>query len=428
MANMIGAGVFTTSGFALGDLGSRSLVLLAWALGGVLAMAGALCYGALGRRLPVNGGEYAFLAATVHPLAGFLAGWISLLGGFTAPIAAAALGLQTYLVGDAELDVAPEWIGSAAIAVAALAHGVRLEEGLRLQNAAVAVKLAVLIAFVGFGGWMLASEGAGVAAGPPPPVDGSPALAFAVTLIWISYAYSGWNAAVYLGGEVRDPQRNLPRALVAGTAVVTAIYLCVNAVFVYAAPVAALAGRADVGAVAAEALGGPALRRVLSWVIALALFTSVSSMVLAGPRVVLRMAQDGLLPRRLASSDPVPRRAVLLQAALAIAVVWVSELAQLLSTIGFLLGLSAAATVLALLRLRAREGAALQIPGHPWVPIAFVAATVTIAAAMAVREPLPALVGVSIVASGLPVYGWMRWRQRSDATPGNDSRREGAPS
>ncbi|MCP4005775.1 MAG: amino acid permease [bacterium] len=137
IANMIGVGVFTTSGFALADLGSREAVLLAWVLGGGLAMAGALCYGAFARRLPESGGEYTFLSVTVHPLAGFLAGWVSLLGGFTAPIAAAGLGLQAYLASSFETTLRPEWIGTMAIGAAALVHGISLREGLRLQNVAV---------------------------------------------------------------------------------------------------------------------------------------------------------------------------------------------------------------------------------------------------------------------------------------------------
>src|SRR5919198_406968 len=296
VANMIGAGVFTTSGLALADLGRREPVLLAWGLGGLLAMCGTLSYGALARRMPESGGEYMFLSRTVHPLAGFLAGWVSLLAGFTAPIAASAIGLQAYLADSFGVTSRPEWIGTAAIIAAGLMHGLRLQAGLVLQNLAVALKLAIIGGFVA-AGIVLAPAGSCGVTDDPTPLRLS---AFAVTLVWISFAYSGWNAAVYVAGEVRDPERNLHRALWLGTALVTVIYLALNAVFLYAADAAKLAGKIEVGAIAAEALGGPGLRRVVSALVALALFTSISSMVMAGARGDGRPGGEGLPPRLFA--------------------------------------------------------------------------------------------------------------------------------
>lgn len=414
VANMVGAGVFTTSGFALGDLGDRRWVLLAWAAGGGTALLGALSYGALARRIPESGGEYTFLSATVHPLAGFLAGWVSLLAGFTAPIAAAALGLQAYLASSFALPdpVRPEWVGTAAIAIAGLMHGLRRREGVWLQNVAVAVKLAVIAGFVAAGAAVL-PEAARTAPTTPAPLDVG---AFAVTLVWISFSYSGWNAAVYVASEVRDPERTLQRTLWLATGAVTAAYLALNAVFLWSAPAGALAGRAEVGAIAAEALGGESWRRAVSVLVALALFTSVSSMVMAGPRVYERMADDGLFPRVFRSSREVPAAAVALQVALAVVVVWSTGLAQLLSYIGFTLGLSTAATVAGLLRLRRREGAArVPVPGHPWVPGLFLAITLATAVFLALRRPQEAAWGLATALSGAPLYLWLR--RRSGATP-----------
>jgi APA family basic amino acid/polyamine antiporter len=407
VANMIGAGVFTTSGFSLADLGRPEPVLLAWLAGGILAMCGALSYGALARRIPESGGEYTFLSKTVHPLAGFLAGWISLLAGFTAPIAAAALGLQAYL--GSTFDVAEGWIGTTAILIAGLMHGLRLRHGLAIQNGAVVLKLTLIAGFVVLGSLLLPDRPSAVET--PPGSFGISA--FAVTLVWISFAYSGWNAAVYVAGEVRDPDRNLHRSLVLATGLVTVVYLALNAVFLYAAPPTALAGRAEIGAIAGEALGGPGLRRAVSVVIALALFTSISSMVMAGPRVYARMAQDGLFPRRLARGTDVPGSAVALQVGLAVVVVWVSGLRELLGYIGFTLGLSAAATVAGLIALRRREGGErLPVPGYPWVPLLFVVGTLGAASFMAFREPLQAALGLLTVASGLPIYCLQGLRSR----------------
>jgi APA family basic amino acid/polyamine antiporter len=203
------------------------------------------------------------------------------------------------------------------------------------------------------------------------------------------------------------------RAMGLGTGIVMLLYLGLNAVFVYGAPADALAGRPEVGAIAAEALGGPGLRSAVSLLVALALFTSISSMVMTGPRVYARMADDGWLPALFASEADVPRAAVALQIVLAIVVIWLSGLVALLGYIGFTLGLSAAATVIGLLRLRHREGAAqVPIPGYPFVPAIFLVGTLGAALFMVVREPLPSLAGLATVATGLPFY-W--WRRRSRA-------------
>ena len=418
IANMIGAGVFTTSGFALADLGRREYVMLAWLVGGLLAVCGALSYGALARRFPESGGEYLFLSRLFHPLAGFLAGWVSLLAGFSAPTAAAALLFEAYANPSGTL-FPPKVLGTGVILVAVLMHGVRLRHGVVLQNTSVALKLLAMGGLIVYGAARFASDGVapageeavGAAAGGFDPG------AFAVTLVWVSFAYSGWNAAVYVAGEVREPERNLHRSLLLGTSVVLVLYLAINAVFVHAAPVAELAGRADIGAVAAGALGGDGLRVTVSYVIALALFTSVSSLVMAGPRVYARMAEDGLFPARfsrfagLSGGGDVPGAAVALQGALAAAFLWISGIEELLGYIGFTLGASAAVTVAGLIALRNREGPErVPVPGFPWVPGVFVVTTLAAAAYMVVRRPDESLRGLATVALGVPVYWLLRRR------------------
>ncbi len=405
---MVGAGVFTTSGFALADLGTPGRVLAAWLVGGLAALCGALCYGALGRRFPESGGEYHLLRETVHPLAGFLAGWVSLLAGFTAPTAAAALGLQAYLAPFLGDVVDPRWIGTGAVALACLLHGSRVATGVVAQNLAVALKLVLLSGFVLLGGWTLltGADAGGAPPAPPPPFEWG---AFAVSLVWIGFAYSGWNAAVYVAGELRDPARDLHRSLLLGAGAVTLLYLGLNAVFLHAAPVEALAGRAEVGAVAAEALGGPALNRAVSALVALALFTSVSSLVMLGPRVYARMAEDGLFPRVFRPGAGAPAAAVALQGGLAVLVIWLSELAELLGYLGFTLGISAAATVLGLVRQRRREGPeALPVPLWPLPPLLFLLATLGSAAFLLLRRPAESLGGLLTVLAGVPVWWLLR--------------------
>jgi APA family basic amino acid/polyamine antiporter len=284
-------------------------------------------------------------------------------------------------------------------------HGLRLNAGLALQNSAVVVKLAAIVAFVSLGAFSIDINPASEAATIPHFGIG----AFAVTLVWISFAYSGWNAAVYVAGEVRDPDRNLPRSLWLGTLAVTLVYLGLNTVFVYSAPVSELAGRADIGAIAAEALGGVGLRRALSGLVALALFTSISSMVMAGPRVYARMAEDGVFPRVFRAGKEVPGAAIALQAGLAALVVWSTGLAELLSYIGFTLGLSAAATVCGLMALRRREGAdRVPIPGYPWIPGLYLLGTLGASAFLVAHRPAEAAAGLVTLLLGLPLYAVLR--------------------
>ena len=407
---MIGAGVFTTSGYALADLGSPILVLIAWAIGGVIALCGALSYAGLAARIPGNGGEYLFLSRAVHPLAGFLAGWISLLAGFTAPIAVAAHGLEAYAQGAFGLDLPAGLLGAGAIILAGITHGIARAPGLRIQDAAVAVKLIAIIAFIVVGAVVLVgAETTDSSALPSGPVSIS---AFAVTLVWISFAYSGWNAAVYISGELEDPSRTLPRAMIVATLGVSAIYIALNAVFLFSAPFEALAGKAEIGAIAAEALGGWWARGALSGVVALGLLTSISAMVMVGPRVYAQMAEDGVFPRILGADGEAPHRAIALQVGLALVAFFISDLRDLLLYVGFLLGISAAATVACLfLPIGRVDGRVSSVPGAPWVPILFIVATLGSAGFLVLRQPAQAAAGVATLGFGVFAY-WLSRRSR----------------
>jgi APA family basic amino acid/polyamine antiporter len=413
VANMIGAGVFTTAGFALADLGSRGAVMAAWVLGGVIAVLGALSYSALAVRWPHSGGEYEYLRRALHPAAGIVAGFVSMLAGFSAPIAAAAAALEEYgwnLAG-ARRPAFP-LLGTAAIVLAAVAHGVHVSAGARVQNAIVVAKTLLIGTFLLLGARLLFFGAA--AAGPLPDVTFT-ASAFGTSLLWIYLAYSGWNAAVYIAGEVDDARAVVPRALLLGTVLVAVAYIALNAVFLWAVPAGALAGRAEVAAIAARALVGRPGEVLVTATVMLALLTSVTAMLMAGPRVYARMAQDRALPAFFAptATSGAPRRAIALQAALALLFLWVAELQDLMTYIGWTLSVSAAATVVAMMRVRLREGQA-RVPcfGWPLVPLGFVAAVVWFTIVSIVREPMASLAGSLTLLAGGSAAWWMQRRAR----------------
>lgn len=403
VANMIGAGVFTTSGFTLAALGSPARVLLAWLVGGLIALAGAVSYGRLVRVIPESGGEYRFLSRAAHPLLGQIAGWTSLIAGFAGAIAFAATALESYLL---PAESRPEWLPEdalaiAAVVVAALLHGWGPKLGASLQNVAVALKIVLLATFAAFAVAM--PSGAGWQGAP---LDGAgrdaPLLAFAGALVWISLSYSGFNAAVYVAEESTEIARVIPRALLLGTAITTVLYLVLNAIFVFAPKSAAVAGSPDVAAVAARWIGGEALERGVRGVIAVALLTSVSSLSMAGPRVAVSMADDGLLPERLRFRGGRPAAAVLAQAGLAILIIAVSTLEDLLGYLGLTLSLCAALTV-GCLFLPGVRGRSEERSG-PWIPSAYVGATVVSGVLLAIREPAQLLAVAMTFAVGAVMY------------------------
>ena len=421
---MIGAGVWTTSGYTLAALGSPGRVLIVWLLGGLIALCGAAAYGGLAAAVRGSGGEYLFLARTVHPLAGFLAGWVSLLAGFTGAAAFAGLALEEYLP-----LALPDWlpagsVGAAALILCGVLHAVSRGGGGNVQTAAVALKLALIAAFCGFAAWRWGggnfAGGAVFPAELPPGAPAGWALLAAVCgqLVWVSLSYSGFNAAVYLAGEAEDPARTVPRAMLWGTAAVAGVYLALNAAFVLAPPFEAVAGVEDPAAVAAASLGGERLELAVRGVIALGLLTSLSALVQTGPRVYAAMAADGLfpLPRlfRLDERGAAPPSAVLLQAGLAAGLCFLQDVRGLLDYLGLTLSLGAAGAVCCLFLLKWRGESVA------WWRLAcgaaFVVATVTLAAVRLANPPPwenpwgPPIASAATVLSGAVFYAALKFR------------------
>lgn len=418
IANMIGAGVYTSSGYALAELGTTNRVLAAWGVAGGIAILGAICYGGLARQLTESGGEYLFLSRAVHPVAGFMAGWVSLTAGFSGAIAYSAITFEAYLP-------AESWIGSrepgsvacALIGLFAATHFVGFSAGARTQNLLVLVKLLLLVGFVIFGTWAIRTsesgfENAGAAA--PDAGGAMPLAALATSVMWFSFSYAGYNAAVYVAGSSTSGA-TVARSMWIATAAVTLLYLTLNAVILWGTPGEALAGERDVLKIAAANLGGPTLQQAVAAVILLSLATSVSAMLQAGPHVYAQMARDGALPAWLAPREgDVPRAAIVMQAALAIGVVLATaRLQQLLDYLAFLLSLSSAATVACLLlpRLAGRPG---DRPVFLWplTPILFITASLVIAG-LALRfrlqtDPAGVVAALWVLPLGLVLYWLLR--------------------
>jgi len=413
VASMIGAGVYTTSGFALADLGSPLMVLAAWAIGGVLAICGAVSYGALAQRFSQSGGEYLFLSRAIHPAAGNVAGFVSLLSGFTGAIAVAALSFEAYGKGFFETSgeqlvsqsfvFQPGVIASLLVVAAAMLHGFRVRTGMWVQDALVVLKLVMLVAFLLFAALSLRQPWQGLATAVPPPPDSHPLIQLARSLVWILFSYTGFNAAIYITGEVKESGATVRRALWVGTLIVTVLYLALNAVFVLAPPSSLVLGKPDIAAEAAGYVGGERFKFLFRVTIVVSLATSVLSLMMTGPRVYAKMAEDGVLPQWFRIRTELPRAALLSQALLAIAAIQLATLNELLSYLGITLSLSAALTVGSLFVLR-YKGDKVDVPCYPWPPLIFVTGTLVITLIAGIDRPVQLLVAAGTLAIGIIAY------------------------
>jgi APA family basic amino acid/polyamine antiporter len=409
VGSMIGAGIFTTTGLLASDLGDERLILAAWLLGGLLALAGALSYGELGALMPEAGGDYAYLTEIYGPRVGFVAGFVTFVAGFAAPIGGVALALGSY-VQALRPETSPPVTATLVVAGLTLVHASGVRAGARVNDLATALKLAVVVTFVVAG--LLVPATAETAAPASSATGGSGP--FAAALVLIAFAYTGWNAAAYIGGEIEDPERLLPRALVVGTAIVTVLYLALNVVYFRAAAPAQLAGVAHVGDVAARRLFGPEVASAFDVGIVLILFSTVSAFTMAGPRVTLAMARRGELPALLARTNArgAPAAAVAAQGVTALPFVWVSGLQHTLEYVGVMLTLAAALAVFGVIVLRRREPdrpRPYRALGYPLTPLAFVALSAWMIVFAARDSPTPVLWSAGTVVAGLLLRGTRRW-------------------
>jgi basic amino acid/polyamine antiporter, APA family len=417
VASMVGNGIFTTTGLMLGFVGAGWLTLAAWIAGGLVALCGAMSYAELAAMMPRAGGEYEYLRRIYGPGCAFLTGWISFFVGFSAPIAATAVAAAAYMAA-AGLLPHEAWPQKAAalVIIAALTaiHARGRALGAWSQNLLTALKLAIMLAliFAGFasgnGDWARLSAAGGFFVTPRWGTGTMRGLG--LTLLFAMFAYSGWNGSSYIGEEVRDPARTLPRSLLLGTVGVIVLYVAMNVFYFYAAPVSALTGQVAVGAVAVQSLFGARAGAWLSGIIAAALLSSLSAYVLTGPRVYFAMARDGLFFPFAARVDPhsaTPVAAIVLQGLCAAVMALTGTFEQLLTYIAFALGIFPWMAVLGVILRRHRDPDAARpyrCWGYPLVPVVYLVASAGIMVVAFMGRPGPSLFAIATVLAGIPIY------------------------
>jgi APA family basic amino acid/polyamine antiporter len=428
IANMVGTGIFTTSGYMLQEIGHPMGVFLAWAAAGLLALSGALCYGELGAMYPRAGGEYVFLKESLGPLPAFLSGWVSLIVGFSAPIAAASVAFASYAV-DAlgplndgfpdSFSFSLPFLTFSPVTVIAVCvilcltgvHYHSLFFGKWVQGVLTGLKIGLMVVIIlaamiygevpqddpfrFTGGWRLVfSQG------------------FAISLIYASFAYSGWNSSAYMGAEIKDPGRIIPLSLLWGTAVVVILYLFMNLAYVMVLPAAEMSGTLAVAGAAAARIFGPSVSRAVNGCIALSILSVISAMIMTGPRVYFAMARGGLFFRvfgLVRERGRTPGHAVLLQSGIATFMVLTASFEALLVYVGFTLGIFTALTVVGMVILRRKaplHARPYKSFGYPLTPAIFVCGNLWIAGFSIITRPVVSLFGLGTIMAGLLVYRW----------------------
>ena len=415
---MIGTGVFTSLGFQLVDIQSAPAIIMLWLIGGLSALCGALSYAELGAALPRSGGEYHFLTDIYHPCAGFISGWVSATVGFAAPTALAALTFGSYL-NSSGVNVDPSWMATVAIVALTAAHCSTHRHSGSTQTLFTLLKLLLIVVF-------------SLTALTVSPMETQASFlwrtedtillgsgAFAVSLIYVNYAYSGWNAATYISGELAAPQQSLPWVLGVSTTVVAALYCLLNVVFLSVAPMEAMVGKVEVGVIAAEFAFGKTIGAAMGLLLALLLISTISAMLLAGPRVLHRIGQDypRFAPLARENRDGIPVTAILLQSGTALLFLWTASFEQILVFSGATMALNTFATVLGLFVLRWKRphlSRPFRVTLYPLTPLIFLGITGWTLIYVVLQRPVEALISAAIVASGGVFYWLVRPNEHPD--------------
>lgn len=416
IANMVGTGVFTSLGFQLLDIRSGFVLLMLWAVGGLAALCGAITYAELGAALPRSGGEYNFLSRIYHPAAGFVSGWVSATIGFAGPVALAALTFAAYAGTVVPGGVGPmteKALAAGLLLVLTVIHATNRRTSGNMQIVFTVLKVAIILLF---------SLLALFAMDSPQPVDFFPVAGdgalltsgtFAVALIYVSFAYTGWNAATYLSSELEEPQRTLPWILMSGTFIVMLLYVLLNFVFLIVAPMDAMVGQVEVGAIVAQFAFGDIGGRFTGVVLALLLISTVSAMTMSGPRVIQVIGEDfpALAFAGKTNKHGIPARAIAIQSGVALLFIVSSTFESVLVFAGFTLALNSLVTVIGVFVLRWRQPnleRPYKIPLYPLPPLIYMALTGWTLGFVLLSRPAEGLFGLASISLALIFYYFTR--------------------
>ena len=420
VSNIIGGGIFTTTGLMARELGDPMLILLLWTVGGLFAVGGAMVYGELGARLPQAGGDYVYLREAYGPLVAFLSGWTSFTIGFGAAVAASAISFSAYAFRIFPVPDESGWrakgLSLALLWLVTFVHCRGLAGGGRLQRIITSTKImAIGVLIVG---GLLASAAQWDWLSVRHPAAAPEAGSIAVAFVIVIYCYLGWNVAGFIATEITDARRTLPRVMIGGTAFVATIYVLLNFVYLSALSIAGLAQEpiVPVAEKSATALWGPSSGHLVAALLCLSIAGAVSAMTWAGPRVYWAMAQDGVLSSWLAHRHPesgVPARAILLQTLWASVLILSGTFEQLIVYSGLVLAFFMCLTLSAIFPLRSRRDqppGVYRVPGYPILPAILIISSLLVVCSSLLQRPIEALYGMVTVMAGIPFY--LLWRRK----------------
>ena len=404
---MIGTGVFTSLGYQLVNIQSVFPLMMLWIVGGVVALCGTLVYSELGAALPRSGGEYHLLSRIIHPSIGFGAGIVSATVGFTAPAVLAAMALGSYLSA-----VIPGLDQTLIAAIVILGfHGLHMMSvtwGTKFQDGSTAIKIGLILIFIAFGLFMDAPQSISIW---PKLGDGAVMLSsgFAVSLVWVSYAYTGWNSAVYVAGEIHDPKQNISRSMLMGTAFVMVLYILLNYVFLYSAPTDAMVGQVEVGYISGIRIFGKMGAKIIGIGISILLLSTVSSYVYIGPRIMQIMGEDhafiGFLKEK--NSDEIPLNAFWVQLGISFLFILKSSFEQVLMYAGISLIITTTLTVISLFILRINEpdlDRPYKVWAYPFTPMIYLIINCWILFYSFRESTFEFMVGIGIITTSIALY------------------------
>ena len=418
ISSVVGSGIFTTTGFMARDLGNPWLILLLWVVGAMLALAGAVCYSELGTALPMVGGEYIYLRHAYNPFLGFLSGWASFTVGFGAAIAAGAVSFSFYLLQLFSTDM-DQFVISKVLALVLVwiftgVHILGVGPGGLIQQILTMLKVGLIVGLI-TGAFALGNGSWDNVAQSPPLAKTSFGVMF-VSLIFVIYAYSGWNTAGYIAGEMIHPGKNIPRTMIGGTLFVGTLYVVLNIVYFYALPLTAIATPPllPVAEKATVALFGPLAGHFITVMLCISIAGSVSAMIWAGPRVYYAMAKDGLFPSffsKTSSEGGTPQRSIVLQSIWVTILILSGTFEQLVIYSGVILAIFTALAVGAVIVLRYRQPQLprpYRVPIYPFVPGLYLIVSFMIVVYTGWERPTESLWAVATVLTGVPLY--FLWR------------------